>query len=51
MTRPHLEVADVIRQYGADYLARYGAVTAAAQRRALQGEQGDAGDYGSTPVQ
>lgn len=36
MTRPHLEVADVVRQYGADYLARYGAVTSTAQRRVLQ---------------
>jgi len=36
MTRPRLEVADVIRQYGADYLARYGAVTSTVQRRALQ---------------
>jgi hypothetical protein len=36
MTRPLLEVADVIRQYGAGYLARYGAVTSTAQRRVLQ---------------
>jgi hypothetical protein len=36
MTRPSLEVADVVRQYGADYLARYGAVTSTAQRRVLQ---------------
>jgi len=36
MTRPPLEVADVVRQYGADYLARYGAVTSTAQRRVLQ---------------
>ena len=36
MTRPPLEVADVVRQYGADYLARYGAVTSSAQRRVLQ---------------
>jgi hypothetical protein len=36
MTHPHLEVADVVRQYGADYLARYGAVTSPAQRRVLQ---------------
>jgi hypothetical protein len=36
MTRPHLEVAEVVRQYGADYLARYGAVTSPAQRRVLQ---------------
>ena len=36
MTRPSLEVADVVRQYGTDYLARYGAVTSTAQRRVLQ---------------
>jgi hypothetical protein len=36
MTRPLLEVADVVRQYGADYLTRYGAVTSTAQRRVLQ---------------
>jgi hypothetical protein len=36
MTRPPLEVADVVRQYGAAYLARYGAVTSPAQRRVLQ---------------
>ena len=36
MTRPLVEVADVARQYGADYLARYGAVTSTAQRRVLQ---------------
>ena len=36
MTRPHLEVADVVRQYGAAYLARYGAVTSPAHRRVLQ---------------
>ena len=36
MTRPLVEVADVVRQYGADYLARYGAVTSTAQRRVLQ---------------
>lgn len=36
MTRPHCEVADVVRQYGADDLARYGAVTSSAQRRVLQ---------------
>jgi hypothetical protein len=36
MTRPSLEVAEVVRQYGADYLARYGAVTSTAQRRVLQ---------------
>ena len=36
MTRPLLEVADVVRPYGDAYLARYGAVTAPAQRRVLQ---------------
>ena len=36
MTRPLLEVADVVRQYGAAYLTRYGAVTSTAQRRVLQ---------------
>ena len=36
MTRPRLEVADIIQQYGAAYLARYGAVTSTAQRRVLQ---------------
>ncbi len=35
MTRPPVEIADVVRQYGADYLARYGAVTSTAQRRAI----------------
>ena len=34
-TRPTLEVANIIRQYGGDYLARYGAVTSTAQRRVL----------------
>jgi hypothetical protein len=36
MTRSPLEVADIARQYGAAYLARYGAVTSTAQRRVLQ---------------
>ena len=36
MTRPRCEVAEVVRQYGAAYLARYGAVTSTAQRRVLQ---------------
>jgi putative transposase/transposase-like zinc-binding protein len=36
MTRPPLAVADVVRQYGDAYLARYGAVTSTAQRRVLQ---------------
>jgi Transposase zinc-binding domain len=36
MTRPPLEVADVVRLYAVEYLARYGAVTSTAQRRVLQ---------------
>ena len=36
MTRPPLEVADIVQQYGAAYLARYGAVTSTAQRRVLE---------------
>jgi hypothetical protein len=36
MTRPQLEVADIVQQYGAAYLTRYGAVTSTAQRRVLQ---------------
>jgi hypothetical protein len=36
MPRPLLEVADVVRQYGAASLTRYGAVTSTAQRRVLQ---------------
>jgi len=36
MTRPRLEVADIVRQYGDAYLARYGAVTSMTQRRVLQ---------------
>ncbi len=36
MTRPLLEVADGIRQYGDAYFARYGAVTSTTQRRVLQ---------------
>ena len=35
MTRPALEVADVVRQYGDAYLARYGQVTSGRQRRVL----------------
>ena len=35
MTRPPLEVAAIVRQYGDAYLARYGAVTSPAQRRVL----------------
>jgi hypothetical protein len=36
MTRPALEVADVVRHYGDADLARYGQVTSGAQRRVLQ---------------
>lgn len=36
MTRPPLEVADVVQQYGAAYLARYGPVTSTAQQRVLR---------------
>jgi len=36
MTRPTLEVADVICQYGAAYLARYGATLSPEQHRALR---------------
>jgi Transposase zinc-binding domain len=36
MSRPPLEVADIIRQYGDTYLARYGRVTSGAQLRGLQ---------------
>jgi Transposase zinc-binding domain/Putative transposase len=36
MTRPTLEVADVIRQYGAASLARYGATLSPEQHRALR---------------
>ena len=32
---PTLEVADIVRQYGDAYLARYGAVTSTTQRRVL----------------
>jgi hypothetical protein len=35
MTRPPLEVADIVRHYGDAYLARYGAVTSTTQRRVL----------------
>jgi hypothetical protein len=35
MTRPPLEVADIVRHYGDAYLARYGAVTSTAQRQVL----------------
>jgi hypothetical protein len=36
MNRPPLEVADIVRQYGAAYLARYGHVTSTAQQRVLR---------------
>jgi hypothetical protein len=36
MSRPPLEVADIIHQYGHAYLARYGRVTSGAQLRVLQ---------------
>lgn len=36
MTRPPLEVADIVRHYGDAYLTRYGAVTSTTQRRVLQ---------------
>jgi Transposase zinc-binding domain len=36
MTRPLLEVADIVQQYGAAYLARYGHVTSTAQQRVLR---------------
>src|SRR5712691_11187198 len=36
MTRPPLEVADVVRQYGAASLARYGHRTSTAQQRVLR---------------
>src|SRR4029450_3958023 len=36
MNRPTLEVADVVRQYGAAYLARYGATLSTEQHRALR---------------
>jgi hypothetical protein len=36
MKRPPLEVADVVRQYGAAFLARYGATLSGEQQRALR---------------
>jgi hypothetical protein len=36
MSRPPLEVADVVRQYGAAFLARYGHTLSGAQHRALR---------------
>jgi hypothetical protein len=35
MSRPALEVADIVRRYGEAYLARYGAVTSTAQYRVV----------------
>src|SRR5881398_2065390 len=36
MSRPHLEVADVVRQHGEAFLAHYGPTLAGAQHRALR---------------
>jgi hypothetical protein len=36
MRRPRLEVADVVRQHGATFLARYGATLSGEQHRALR---------------
>jgi hypothetical protein len=36
MSRPHLEVADVVREHGAAFLARYGPTLSGAQHRALR---------------
>src|SRR4029434_9271339 len=36
MSRPPLEVADIVQQYGAAYLARYGQSTSTAQQRVLR---------------
>ena len=36
MTRPALEVADIVQQYGDAFLARYGATLSGAQQRALR---------------
>ncbi|HEY5871555.1 MAG TPA: IS91 family transposase [Candidatus Tectomicrobia bacterium] len=36
MSRPHLEVADIVRQHGDALLARYGATLSGAQHRALR---------------
>ena len=35
MTRPPLEVADIVRQYGDAYLVRYGTATSTTHRRVL----------------
>ena len=36
MSRPQIEVADVVRQHGAAFLARYGHTLSGVQRRALR---------------
>jgi len=36
MSRPHLEVADIVRQHGDAFLRRYGATLSGAQQRALR---------------
>jgi len=36
MSRPPLEVADIVRQHGDAFLARYGAILSGAQQRALR---------------
>lgn len=36
MNRPPLEVADIVQQYGAAFLARYGATLSSEQHRALR---------------
>jgi hypothetical protein len=36
MNRPPLEVADIVHQYGAAFLARYGATLSSEQHRALR---------------
>ena len=41
MSRPPLEVADIVRQHGDAFLARYGAILSGAQQRALDGAVGE----------
>src|SRR5262249_56039427 len=36
MSRPPLEVAEIVRQHGDAFLARYGAILSGAQQRALR---------------
>jgi Transposase zinc-binding domain len=36
MSRPPLEVAEIVRQHGDVFLARYGAILSGAQQRALR---------------